>query len=72
MWSYRMELKETCFLTYVNIVVYHYSDHSVTLCGSDEHFTANDGINAYAKYCVRVALRFGNVGNHAETTIILD
>jgi len=44
-----MELNETCFLTNVNIAVCHYS---VTLGGSDEHFTANGGISAYAKYSV--------------------
>jgi len=44
-----MELIETCFLT--SVVIYH---KSVTLGGSTEHFTTNDGfkVMAYAKYNV--------------------
>ena len=44
-----MELIETCFLT--SVVIHH---KSVTLNGSNEHFTTNDGfkVMAYAKYSV--------------------
>jgi len=44
-----MELIETCFLT--SDVIYH---KSVTLGGSIEHFTTNDGfkVMAHAKYSV--------------------
>jgi len=40
---------ETCFLA--SVVIYH---KSVTLGGSTEHFTTNDGfkVMAYAKYSV--------------------
>jgi len=37
-----MELIETCFLT--SFVIYH---NSVTLDGSGEHFTTNDGFRSY-------------------------
>jgi len=44
-----MEVIETCFLT--SVVIYH---KSVTLGGSTEHFTINDGlkVTAHAKYNV--------------------
>jgi len=44
-----MELSETCFLT--SVVIYH---KSVTLGGSTEHLTNNDGfkVMAHAKYNV--------------------
>jgi len=38
-----MELIETCFLT--SVVIYY---KSVTLGGSAEHFTTNDGLNVMA------------------------
>jgi len=61
----RLELIETCFLT--SVVIYH---KSVTLDGSTEHFTTNDGfkVMAHAKYDVQVTVQFGNFGIHAVTT----
>jgi len=48
MWSNRMELIETCFLTNISVVKCHYN---VNLCGSIEHFTPNDSVgSSYAKY----------------------
>jgi len=38
-----MELIETCFLT--SVIIYH---GSVTLGGSTEHFTTNDGFRVMA------------------------
>ena len=47
MWSNRIELIETCFLTKASIVVRHYS---VTLGESNEYFTSDDSVSGYAKY----------------------
>ena len=58
LWSNRTELTEMCFLTNVSIVISHYS---VTLGGSNEHFTPIDGVSAYSKYVS------GNVVGNIET-----
>jgi len=63
-----MELIEPCFLT--SAFIYY---KSVTLCGSTELFTTNDGFKvvAYAKYSVRAIMQFGNFGIHAVTMRML-
>ena len=69
LWSNKMELIETYFLTMFSNVVRRYS---VTLGGSTEHFTANHGVSACKKYSVWVAMQFGNFGIHEATLIMLD
>jgi len=63
-----MESIETCFLTSVFIYC-----KSVTLVGSTELFTTNDGfkVMAYAKYSVQSIIQFGNFGIHAVTMRML-
>ena len=63
-------LKNFSMLISASVVIYH---KNVTLGGSMEHFTTNDGfkVMAYAKYSMSVTMQFGNFGSHAVTMRML-
>jgi len=63
-----MELNEMCFLT--SVVIHH---KRLTLGGSTEHFTTNDGfkVMAYVSYSVEMTMQFGNFGIKMVPNVVL-